>query len=74
VDLTQLSKQNKGVFPTETAFKTIDGRTAVAGHGGADMPVWGSVFIQSSESSTADGVKARVGALVTYLESIQEKP
>ena len=72
-DLTQLSKKNNGVFPTDTTFKAIDGRAPVSGHGGGDMPVWGDVFAQSRESASVEGVKARVGALVTYLESIQDK-
>ena len=73
VDLTQLALKNNGAFPTETVFKTIDGRTPVSGHGGPDMPVWGDVFAQSRESAGAEGVKARVGSLVSYQESIQEK-
>ncbi len=43
-DLTVLATQNGGVFPAEQVRKTIDGRESVPGHGGPDMPVWGSAF------------------------------
>ncbi len=72
-DLTQLAKRNDGTFPADRVFKIIDGRTPVSGHGGPDMPVWGDVFAQSRESQTPDDVKARIEALVKYLETIQEK-
>ena len=71
-DLTQLAKHDNGTFPTDRVFKIIEGRTPVAGHGGPDMPAWGAVFAQSRESQTPDEVKARIEALVKYLQGIQD--
>jgi mono/diheme cytochrome c family protein len=71
-DLTTILKRNKGAFPSDRVFQIIDGRTKVAGHGG-DMPVWGDVFQRAIDVNSPDAVKARIEALVRYLESIQER-
>ena len=73
-DLTQLAKRNEGTYPADRAFKVIDGRVPVNGHGGPDMPAWGPIFSQSRESQTPEDVKARIDALVRYVETLQEKP
>ena len=39
-NLTEIGKRNKGEFPADEAFKTIEGRRPGKGHGGPDMPVW----------------------------------
>ena len=72
-DLTQLAKKNQGQFPTETVAKLIDGRTTDEAHLKRDMPVWGEVFSKSQTSTGPEEVKARIDALVKYLETIQEK-
>lgn len=64
---------NKGSFSREDAFRIIDGRKPVKGHGGADMPVWGDAFKTSRTGFSEDAVKLKVDALVDYLESIQAK-
>jgi len=61
------------VSSADDDFKVIDGRRPVSGHGGPDMPVWGDVFAQSRDSRSAEDVKARIDAIVKYLETIQEK-
>ncbi len=71
-DLTTIAKRNGGKFPADTVFRSIDGRNPVMGHGGQNMPVWGDAFLRSGASP--DVVRARVDALVRYLESIQQKP
>ena len=71
-DLTQLAKKNGGVFPAEKVLETID--AGAKPHGGSpDMPEWSSVFAKSRESASAGEAKARIEALVKYLETIQEK-
>ena len=70
-NLTEILKRNQGVFPAEQVFRIIDGRTKVPGHGGPDMPVWGDVFTKAIDASGPDAVKARIDALVAYLETIQ---
>ena len=44
----------------------------MAGHGLADMPIWGDVF-KRTEGQNEALVKKRIDALVAYLESIQAK-
>jgi hypothetical protein len=74
-DLTTITKRNGGKFPSDVVFRTIDGRVPVKGHGGQDMPVWGNVFLRPQEGGlTPEVIRARIDALVRYLESIQQKP
>ncbi len=78
-DLTQLSKNNGGLFPRERAINVIDGREEIKVHGPRDMPVWGDWFEFEAGSSVAGKgaeekvVQARINALVDYIETIQEK-
>jgi cytochrome c553 len=72
-DLTQLSVRNKGQFPDERVARTIDGREPMSAHGNSDMPAWGEVFAKSQDSQGADAAKARIAALVDYLQTLQEK-
>ena len=43
-DLTALARRNGGRFDAARVAAAIDGRSAVAGHGTREMPVWGVVF------------------------------
>ena len=70
-NLTEILKRNAGTFPSDKVFRIIDGRTKVPGHGGPDMPVWGDVFARSVENGDPAAVKARIEALVAFLETIQ---
>ncbi len=76
-DLTQLSKNNKGVFPLERVFEVVDGRKAVAAHGERKMPVWGDRYMAQSMTRLGPGpmndfvVRKRVLELVYYIQSIQ---
>lgn len=70
-DLTKLALRNKGKFEADKVHRIIDGRDPVKGHGGPDMPVWGDAFKQSREGYSEEAVKARIGALVSFLETIQ---
>lgn len=72
-DLTIFAKTNGGTYPAELVSKIIDGREAVKGHGGKDMPVWGDAFKASIEVQNEQAVKARIDALVRYLGTIQVK-
>jgi mono/diheme cytochrome c family protein len=77
-DLTQLSKNNEGVFPLERVFEVIDGRKEVAAHGERKMPVWGDRYMTRSMTRLGPGpmndfvVRKRVLELVYYVQSIQE--
>jgi mono/diheme cytochrome c family protein len=78
-NLTQLSRANAGVFPTERVISVIDGRADVKVHGPRDMPIWGDWFKFEANSSRAGKgapektVRDRINTLVSYIKSIQEK-
>ena len=72
-NLTEITRRHKGAYPGDLVFRIIDGRQRVAGHGGPDMPVWGDAFMRTSDAVTEDSVRARIKALVDYLESIQAR-
>jgi hypothetical protein len=69
-DLTKFSIRNGGMFPSERVHRIIDGRD-VGAHGNRDMPVWGDVFKSTGD---AKEVKARIEAIVKFLQGIQERP
>jgi mono/diheme cytochrome c family protein len=71
-DLTQYAKQNGGIFNDARIHSIVDGR-AVKAHGTMEMPVWGDAF-KWREGLPEDAIKARIEALVRYLETIQERP
>ncbi|MBI3245502.1 MAG: c-type cytochrome [Deltaproteobacteria bacterium] len=74
-DLTQLSKNNSGHFPFWRMYRIVDGREDVKGHLTRDMPIWGDEFRLDTGSSAMlqAEVRAKILALVYYLQSIQEK-
>jgi len=72
-DLTMIAKRNGGKYPADIVFRTIDGRNPVMGHGGQEMPVWGNAFLRVQGGATAEQARARVQALVDYLQTIQQK-
>ena len=70
-DLTLIAKRNGGEFPSAKVHKMIDGRAAVKGHGGSDMPVWGDAFKSSHDGYSEEKVKEKIAALVEHLEALQ---
>jgi mono/diheme cytochrome c family protein len=68
-DLTVLAKNNKGVFPYDMVYETIDGRHTVASHGTREMPVWGYRF----GPPQAYRLKNRILAVIDYLKSLQQQ-
>jgi mono/diheme cytochrome c family protein len=71
-DLTQFTTRNRGVFPSERVYRIIDGRE-VPSHGDREMPVWGDAFRTSRDGLTTESVKARIEAIVRYLQAIQHR-
>jgi mono/diheme cytochrome c family protein len=71
-DLTQFTARNGGVFPTERVYRIVDGR-GVPSHGDREMPVWGDAFRTSGDGLSAESVKARIEAIVRYLQAIQQR-
>ncbi len=72
-DLTGYTARNGGVFPSARLEQVIDGR-GVASHGTREMPVWGDAFRSAKGGPSAEMVKARITAIVRYLESLQARP
>jgi len=72
-DLTRLASRNGGRFDAKLVHRVIDGRAAVKGHGGPDMPVWGDAFKDSREGFSERVVRQRIERIVSYLRSIQKQ-
>ena len=86
-DLTLIAKLNRGVFPVDRVYETIDGREDVKSHGPREMPVWGFRYNPSpipGFNRTAPYyvdpvidreavIRGRILALIDYLYRIQEK-
>jgi mono/diheme cytochrome c family protein len=83
-DLTTLARANAGVFPVQRVYEVIDGRQAVTAHGTRDMPIWGTQYLAEADfhyrytegmgpHAREAFVRARVMALVDYLNRIQVK-
>jgi mono/diheme cytochrome c family protein len=71
-DLTKYAMRNGGVFPSEQLARIIDGRDAPA-HIDGGMPVWGETFRRVGKDDNGERAKARIDALVRFLQSIQER-
>ena len=80
--LSQIKKNNGGVFPFDHVYEVIDGRKDVQLHGPRDMPVWGRVYksrvtttfaIDSAHASTAEEImRVKIRALVDFIAHFQE--
>jgi mono/diheme cytochrome c family protein len=75
-DLTTISLKNGGVFPRQKVADMVDGRKAIPSHKRFDMPFWGVNFQQEGKEFTPESeakAKARITALVDYVETLQRK-
>ncbi len=81
-DLTSLQKTNAGVFPYETIYEMIDGRSEVKAHGTRDMPIWGNEYNEKAveyygdyfRNYSSEGfVRGRILALIGYVYTQQEQ-
>jgi len=80
--LTQLKKNNGGVFPFASVNAVITGSKPVKLHGPREMPVWGTVYREEQKMAnearsgvpSADErlVRAKVRALTSYISKLQE--
>ncbi len=79
--LTELKKDNGGVFPAKRVQDAIDGTADIQLHGSRAMPVWGHAFRLSEAGSKGtqgksrakdEAVRARIRALVDYIAKLQE--
>jgi mono/diheme cytochrome c family protein len=75
-DLTNITLKNGGVFPRQKVADMVDGRKAIPSHKRFDMPFWGVNFQQEGKEFTPESeakAKARIDALVNYVESLQRQ-
>jgi mono/diheme cytochrome c family protein len=78
-DLTQIRKNNEGIFPHTTIYDWIRDPERIRAHGTRDMPVWGERYSQEIiekygpyYSGPGSSVSERILELVFYLATIQE--
>jgi mono/diheme cytochrome c family protein len=71
-DLTLIAGKNGGVFPSARVARIIDGRDVVS-HGDPEMPIWGTAFKSTRDGYSEASVRARIDAVVTFLESVQKR-
>jgi mono/diheme cytochrome c family protein len=72
-DLTQLSKNNHGKYPSTRVISVLQSGASTPGHGTAAMPVWGSVFARMDGGERSLTKALRMSNLSGYLETIQAR-
>jgi mono/diheme cytochrome c family protein len=73
-DLTGLSRNNGGKFPTGHITAVLQFGAQASAHGTAEMPVWGPVFNKLDESAPHSSLRAlRISNLAQYIETLQVK-
>jgi mono/diheme cytochrome c family protein len=70
-DLTQLSRNNNGKYPSTHVISVLQSGASTPGHGTTDMPVWGSIFAQMDGGQRSLTKMLRISNLNDYLQSIQ---
>jgi mono/diheme cytochrome c family protein len=71
-NLTLLSKNNGGKFPSNHVASVLGGEADLSAHGNKEMPVWGPLFRKLSQGNEAE-VQQRIANLTKYVESLQAK-
>jgi mono/diheme cytochrome c family protein len=71
-DLSMLSKNNGGKFPSLKVESSIRGESGLPAHGSKEMPVWGSLFWSMSSGHEGE-VQQRVANLTKYVDTLQVK-
>jgi mono/diheme cytochrome c family protein len=71
-DLTQLTKNNHGEFPSDHVSQVIIGDSLVSAHGDKEMPVWGPPFL-SMDARDRSVVLLRAKNLTDHIEKLQVK-
>jgi mono/diheme cytochrome c family protein len=73
-DLSALSRNNGGRFPSEHVATVLEFGAENMAHGTIEMPVWGPVLGKMDVSVPEQSMRQlRVNNLTRYIESIQEK-
>jgi hypothetical protein len=77
-DLTQIAKDNDGIFPAAEVEAAINGTSTVRGHRSLAMTPWAQQFELefdrfAAKAAVNDMVARRIDHIVAYLQSIQEQ-
>lgn len=71
-DLTMLSRNNGGKFPSAHVISVLQFGTRFPSHGTIEMPVWGPVLGKMDQANPQERL-LRISNLSHYLETIQVK-
>jgi mono/diheme cytochrome c family protein len=71
-DLTVLSRNNEGRFPSTHITAVLQYGVRIPSHGTAEMPVWGAVLGKMDQANNQERL-LRISNLSRYLETIQVK-
>jgi mono/diheme cytochrome c family protein len=71
-DLTMLSRNNGGKFPSAHVTTVLQYGVKIPSHGTAEMPVWGPVLGKMDQANPQERL-LRISNLSHYLETIQVK-
>jgi len=69
-DLTALSRNNGGKFPSVHLMAVLEDGSAIRSHGNHEMPVWGPIF-GNMDQDVIHVKPLRINNLKSYLETIQ---
>lgn len=72
VDLTLLTQNNRGKFPSAHLAAVLQFGSEMPAHGSAQMPVWGPI-LKNMDRGSDQQKQLRIGNLTQYVESIQAK-
>lgn len=74
-DLSQLAKNNHGVYPAAHVMAVMDFGAAVPAHGTEEMPIWGPLLERVGHPTTSSPTNRamRIDSLVKYIETLQTK-
>jgi mono/diheme cytochrome c family protein len=73
-DLTALSKDHNGKFPSAHVMAVLQFGTEMPAHGTAQMPIWGPILGNMDRTSPTHDVQAlRISNLTRYVETLQGK-
>jgi mono/diheme cytochrome c family protein len=68
VNLTPLTKNNHGEFPSSHLWAILQFGTPAPAHGSSDMPVWSALFRDPNDPVR---VNRRIQTLVDYVKTLQ---
>ena len=71
-NLTKLTQSHGGTYPRMLVYESVIEGGNVRGHGNAQMPVWGDLFVRM-DGFHSQIPQMRLKALADYIETLQAK-